>query len=427
MRNPLGVIADDLTGACDVGVQFRKHGLETVVLADVESLVDLQGVFDVIVVDTETRNLTSEEAYRRVRRAVRLLRERNIKLVYKKIDSTLRGNLGAEIKAVMDELEVEAIVVAPAFPSQKRTLIDGRLLINGVPLKETEYAEDPLSPVRGSRLSTGPQSQTGEEVGEIHLSKVRRGVDQLVNEIRKYIRKGTRIITVDAEIQSDLERIAQASAVTNALPCGSAGLASALSSWIFAQPRILVVSGSVNSVTLRQIETAVRMLKVEVIEPDLHGVLEDKGRISRAADALVKEAEVAISKGKDIIIRLAGSKSVISQIQEAGKRLGISRRDVADALLSVLSEAVKNLLKRQSPACLILIGGDTSIRVINELGALGVRVERELLPGIPWGRIIGGEHDGMRVVTKAGGFGDNNTLVEIMGSTKSLLRACSKN
>lgn len=136
MQGFLGVIADDFTGACDVAVQFKKQGLETVVLTDIEFLGSFKGVFDVVVVDTETRNLTSEDAYRKVRRAVRLLRQNNVKLVYKKIDSTLRGNIGAEINAVMDELDVKAIIVAPAFPDQKRTVINGHLLVNGEPLEK---------------------------------------------------------------------------------------------------------------------------------------------------------------------------------------------------------------------------------------------------------------------------------------------------
>jgi uncharacterized protein YgbK (DUF1537 family) len=427
MRNPLGVIADDFTGACDVAVQFRKHGLETVVLADVDSLARLSGAFDVIVVNTETRNLTAKQAYKKVRRAVRLLQERNIRLIYKKIDSTLRGNLGAEIKAVMDELKVKAVIVAPAFPSQKRTLIQGRLLINGVPLKETEYAEDPLSPLGSSRLSTLLRDQTGEEVGEIHLSIVWKGSAQIEKEIREYARRGTKIIAVDAELQSDLTRIAEAAIVTKSLLCGSAGLASALPLQMFPQPRILVVSGSVNTVTLHQIETAERRLKAEVIEPNLRDVLKNEEAIRKASEVLVKEAEAAFSKGKAVVIRLASSKSVIRQIQEAGKRLGMDRREVSDVILSVLSMSVKKILERQSLGCLVLIGGETSIRVINDLRALGVRVERELLPGIPWGRIIGGEHDGLRVITKAGGFGDDGTLVEIIKYAENLLRASSKN
>ena len=418
MQGFLGVIADDFTGACDVAVQFKKQGLETVVLTDIEFLGSFKGVFDVVVVDTETRNLTSEDAYRKVRRAVRLLRQNNVKLVYKKIDSTLRGNIGAEINAVMDELDVKAIIVAPAFPDQKRTVINGHLLVNGEPLEKTEYAYDPLSPVSGSRVSMLIEKQAKKKVGEILLPQIRKDVDLIVKEIRSQIKAGKEVIVADAEIQSDLERIAEASLALNVLLCGSAGLASALSSRLAVQSRVLVVSGSVNKVTLNQIEMAVKKLDVKLIEPVLSGILQDKERIDEVSDDLVEEAEKALAEGKDVIIRLASSRSLISEIQDAGKRLGMNKLQVADLLLSILSRATRKILGGHCFKGLILIGGDTSIRIMDALGAKAIRSEGEFLPGIPSGRIIGGICDGMQVVTKAGGFGDRYTLVKIMKSLK---------
>lgn len=418
MQGFLGVIADDFTGACDVAVQFKKQGLETVVLTDIEFLGSFKGVFDVVVVDTETRNLTSEDAYRKVRSAVRLLRQNNVKLVYKKIDSTLRGNIGAEINAVIDELDVKAIIVAPAFPDQKRTVINGYLLVNGEPLEKTEYAYDPLSPVSGSRVSMLIEKQAKKKVGEILLSQIRKDVDLIVKKIRSQIEAGKEVIVADAEIQSDLERIAEASLALNVLLCGSAGLASALSSRLAVQSRVLVVSGSVNKVTLNQIEMAVKKLDVKLIEPVLSGILQDKERIDEVSDDLVDEAEKALAEGKDVIIRLAGSRSLISEIQGAGKRLGMNKLQVADLLLSILSRATRKILGGHCFKGLILIGGDTSIRIMDALGAKAIRSEGEFLPGIPSGRIIGGICDGMQVVTKAGGFGDRYTLVKIIRSLK---------
>ncbi|HIE18181.1 TPA: four-carbon acid sugar kinase family protein [Candidatus Bathyarchaeota archaeon] len=418
MREFLGVIADDFTGACDAAVQFKKQGLETVVLTDVEFLKSFEDVFDVVVVDTETRNLASEDAYKKVRRAVRLLRQNNVKLVYKKIDSTLRGNIGAEINAVMDELNIEAAIVAPAFPDQKRTVINGQLLVNDVPLEKTEYACDPLSPVSSSRISVLIERQAKKRVGEIPLFHVRKETDLIVEEIRSRIDAGKRIIVADAEIQSDLERIAEASLALNVLLCGSAGLASALSSQLAVQSRVLVVSGSVNNVTLNQIEMAVKKLDVKLIEPVLSGILQDEERVDEASNSLADEAEKAIVEGKDVIIRLAGSKSLISEIQDAGKELGMNKLQVADLLLSVLSRATRKIIGKHNFKRLILIGGDTSIRIMNILGAKAIRSEGEFLPGIPSGRIMGGICDGMQIVTKAGGFGDSYTLVKIMKSLK---------
>jgi len=425
MKRFLGVIADDFTGACDVAVQFKRQGLEIVVLTDAGFLSDFKypvSVFDVLVVDTETRNIPSEDAYKKVRRAVRLLRQSNIELIYKKIDSALRGNIGAEINGVMDELDVEAVIVAPAFPSQNRTVVNGRLLINGVPIEKTEYANDPLSPVNNSQISILIKRQTEIKTGEIHLPKIRRDIDLIIQEIRKNIQAGKRIIVADAESENDLKRIAKASLGLNVLPCGSAGLASAISSELAVESRMLVVSGSLNSATLNQIETAVKKLNLKVIQPHISRSVFDEEKLEAVSDELVKEAEKAVAEGVDVIIRLADSKSLISEIQEAGKKHGMTKLQVADVLLSVLSQAVRKILCKYGFNVLVLIGGETSIKIMNSLGARAVRTEGELLPGIPSGRIMGGEYDGMQIVTKAGGFGDSYTLVKIMESMKSIRR-----
>jgi len=412
------VIADDFTGACDVAVQFKKQGLETIVLTAGASIIGFKDVSDVVVIDTETRNLTPKDAYRKVRKAVKLLRRNGVKLIYKKIDSTLRGNVGAEINAVIDELHVEAVIVTPAFPDQKRTVINGHLLINNVPVEETEYSRDPLSPVSSSKVSLVIEKQARKKVGEIYLSHVRRDVDSFIKEIQRQFETGKKIIVVDAESESDLERIAKASLALNILPCGSAGLASALSSQLAGELKVLIVSGSVNSVTLKQIETAVKKLNLKIIQPCISGILFDEEKLKNASNALVKEAERILAEERAVIIRLADSESLISMIQEAEKRCGMTKLQVADLLLSTLSRAVRRILDKYSFSSLILIGGDTSIRIMDALGAKAIRSEGEILPGIPSGRIIGGIYEGMRVITKAGGFGDDDTLVKIMNSLK---------
>jgi len=416
VKDLLGVIADDLTGACDVGAQFRKQGLNTIILTDGRSITDLKDPFDIVVVDTETRNLQSQEAYKRVREVARLLRQHNVRIIYKKIDSTLRGNVGTEITAVMDELDIEAAIVTPAFPSQKRTVIDGRLLVNGIPIEKTEYAYDPLSPIHISRVSALIKREIEEEVGEITLHKIKKSVDAIVEEAQRIIKKGIRIIVADAEIQSDLERIAKASAFLDILLCGSAGLASAYTYQLALQPRILIVSGSVNRVTLDQIETAIKKIEnVGVIELNLHEIMKNVENIDSALNDLAEQARNLINEERDvIIIRLAKSKSSLLEIQRVGRNLGMNKLEVANLLLSVLGKAVKKILSMYDFDKLVLIGGDTSIKVLNALGAKGVLIEGEVMPGIPIGRIIEGEWNEMRIITKAGGFGDSYTLAKII-------------
>ena len=126
----LGIIADDLTGANDAGVQFAKYGLQTITVLDLEEKdLKLLSEAAVIVVDTETRNLNKLEAYERVRRLTESLVSQKISLIYKKIDSTLRGLPGVELMAVMRAIGVKVGVVVPAFPANKR-IVSGLSLIH---------------------------------------------------------------------------------------------------------------------------------------------------------------------------------------------------------------------------------------------------------------------------------------------------------
>jgi len=416
MTFSFSVIADDFTGACDVGVQFEKYGMETAVLTDTGKLEDLEGKFDILVIDTESRNVSPEIAYRKVRDTLKTLEKIGVELLYKKIDSTLRGNIGAELNAVIDELNLKAVIVTPAFPAHNRTTINGCLFVNNILLERTDFARDPLNPLNESHIPTLIKHQTKRRIGHINLSKIRSGVNHLKDEIQRLIEDGTQIIVADAETPNDLAKIAKASMDLDILPCGSAGLAEHISRLLVSRSRLLVVSGSVNSATLNQIATAEEKLDVKVLEPDLSEVLTSQEKLETAIKNLVHEAEGAVAEGKNVVIRLAKSKDLILKFQKLGKELGMSKLQVAEKLLLVLSEASKRIIENHKFTGLILIGGDTSIKVMNVIGAEGIKLENEVLPGVPIGRILGGKHEGMQVITKAGGFGDKHALVKIMKS-----------
>lgn len=117
----IAVIADDLTGASDSGVQFARKGLRTQVIFDWLGLSDGKDSLDTVVIDTDSRSIPGSMAYDRVSQAAYVLKQKGFTSIYKKLDSTLRGNLGQEIKAVMDVYGFEAAAVVPAFPRIGRT------------------------------------------------------------------------------------------------------------------------------------------------------------------------------------------------------------------------------------------------------------------------------------------------------------------
>jgi len=420
-----GVIADDFTGACDVGIQFKKYGLETLVLTSTEAVEEIKNS-DVVVIDTESRNDSADAAYNKARNAARALKKTCVRLIYKKIDSTLRGNIGAELDAIMDELNLKAVVIAPAFPAANRTTVDGLQLVNGTPLDKTEFAYDPVNPVRESHIPTLIQHQTQRKIGTLHLSKVREEIKPLRHEIKSLIENGCKILVADAEIQNDLKTIAKAALDLKILLCGSAGLAEGVSFWLASslhESRLLVVSGSVNTVTLNQISAAEKMPSVQVLEPDLSAVLIGGEKRSAEAKRLVNDAKESAAKRKDVIVRLAKSRDEVFKIQQLGRKLGMKDLEASESMLSFLGETSKKIIDSCKITGLILVGGDTAINVMKAIEARGIKIVEEVSPGIPMGEILGGRFNGLLTVTKAGGFGREDALTMAMKRLKEKLSA----
>ena len=418
MSRIFGVVADDFTGACDAGVQFRKRGLETVVLTDIEKIRKFKAAADVVVVDTETRNLKPKAAYNRMRRTLKALQKMGVRLVYEKVDSTMRGNVGAELDAVLEETAIKGVLVAPSYPQQGRTVLNGQVYVNGALLEKTEFASELTGSMEGSRVQTLIGRQSDHKIGQVDLSTVRAGPDELRRALERTMREGNRIIVADAETQEDLEMVAKVSIDLDLLPCGSAGLAEKVASLMASERRVLVVSGSFNRVTLDQIEIARRELGMQVVEPDLNGVLVSDEKLRAAAISLADKIGSILQKNETAVMRLASSKNVVQKALDDGEKLGISHKQVAEKLLSVLGMAVDAVSSRFRLSGLVLIGGDSSAKVADAIGAEGIQIEAEIFSGIPFSTINGGKHEGMRVVTKAGGFGDEQTLVDVINYLK---------
>src|SRR5699024_4782106 len=150
----------DLTGANDTGVQFANQGLRTTVLFSDTTLKQTHVKDDVVVLNSDSRALEPKEAYQIVYQQASRLQEFGIKNIFKKIDSTMRGNIGYEADAVMDVFNYTTAFVVPAFPSSKRVTVNGRHYVDQVPLAETEFAHDPATPVKESYIPDLLRKQT---------------------------------------------------------------------------------------------------------------------------------------------------------------------------------------------------------------------------------------------------------------------------
>lgn len=387
----LAIIADDLTGAADAAVAFANQGHSSRVLLD----PSYTGGVDIVSLTTESRHVPPTVAAERVYAIAHNLY--GTPLLYKKIDSTLRGNIAAELFALMDAFELNRSVVAPAFPAQGRTTIRGRQLINGKRLEETDFRKQIISSNVREIFLRAPDARP---VGLITLNEVRRGKTYLSDLL---INRPTGILIADAETDEDLTLIARAVHVTGMrLLCGSAGLCHAVARQMPAShdrsnvtPRtktgpILAVAGSLHAATIAQIEAA-RQADVVIVEPESISIA--------PSDPLFDYMAGLLADNKDVVLA--------SHLVDASttRELTVSDR---------LARFTNRLLKRVSIGGLVLTGGEVASAVCVELGVRAIDVYGEVQPGIPYGALRSGGEDNLRVVTKAGGFGEPDALLTAM-------------
>jgi len=143
-------IADDLTGALETGAKFADQGLSACVTT--ETALTTPPTVRMLVIDAETRHLPAEVARAVVRDVLQSALRFTPCLVYKKTDSTLRGNIAAEFRALLELMPQRSLIYVPAYPEMGRTVKGGRLFVDGVPVHKSAFAADPLEPVRESNI-----------------------------------------------------------------------------------------------------------------------------------------------------------------------------------------------------------------------------------------------------------------------------------
>ena len=153
------IIADDFTGALDTGVQFAARGIKTRVVVGADAALTHQNA-DVLVVDTETRHLPAAQAYAAVEGLVQRAKYAGFAYLYKKTDSALRGNVGAELAALLSASSSRQLAFLPAFPQMNRVTKNGVQYIDGVPVTESPFGVDPFEPVRHATVTDLLAEQT---------------------------------------------------------------------------------------------------------------------------------------------------------------------------------------------------------------------------------------------------------------------------
>lgn len=368
----VGVQADDLTGACDTGAPFAARGLDTLVIVSAGDAPPSPPHAEVLVLDTESRTVPIEGARARARMAGSALKAGPPRLLYKKMDSTLRGRAAAEIDGMLDGLGLGTALLAPAFPAQRRIVVGGRVHVDGQPMETTAFARDPAFPPTGASALALLAVAGVRPVTSLPLATVRQGAAAVRDRIHRFAGTGGRALVADAETDGDLAILADAAGDLGVLLAGSAGLATALAARrpatraprrVLLRRPLVVVAGSAHPATRAQLERLGRRAGVDLLTPPS----------DRGADDPRRRAEMA------------------------GR----------------LADLARARIERSRPGALLLTGGETAIASLRALGAGGLRLTGEIEPGVALGALVGGPFDGLALVTKAGGFGDPDLLVRV--------------
>lgn len=433
------VIADDLTGGNATGVLLAKMGYRANTILNGNSQkvsANVRENCDCLIYSTDSRAVSPEEAYERVFNVTKNLADdaANIKVWSKRIDSTLRGNLGSETDAMIDAVssmtgENVIAVSAPCFPSSGRTLVGGYLLVDGLPLHKTNIAIDPKTPVKTSDMASLFKSKY--KVASIGLNGLMNGKHKLAEEINSLAGQGNRIIVIDCVTQEDLDLIADAVITSGrkVIAVDPGVFTAALSRKLITphskheRRKILAVVGSVNPNTTAQME------ELWLSQHPIANIFAETRRFLESDEE--REAEIsrisseALDKAKfNTVVTVTGDGIYPEKRIDFTPYLkkGSSLDEITDRINSSLSEAAFRILKSEPLfKGLYASGGDVTQAICQRFGASGLELKDEVLPLAAYGLLSEGEFDGLHVVTKGGSQGNSDAVNRCVNYLKEKL------
>ncbi|MUL43574.1 four-carbon acid sugar kinase family protein [Streptomonospora sp. PA3] len=421
------VVADDLTGANATGARFARAGMRVATVTP-EQAPRAARDYDAVVINLDSRHVPAEQAGRLVADAVASAWPAG--LVVKRTDTTLRGNVGAELEAawrtvrerVPEPTPVRALF-APAFPASGRVTVDGVQLLDGVPLERGELALDPLNPMHTSVVADIVGAQTDLPLRHVPLRRVAQG------PLAADLAAGDEpVVLCDALTEQHLADIAEAAAQVHrdtgtvwlAVDPGPAGalLAEALQlrGRAAAAGPLLGVVGSATELTRRQLDAAARSGPVRFVDVDAARLAGGEAGYRAAIARQLADHLAAAAFPEPVVLRTAQSARDVVELPSAAKL-------ALPGLLAGLVAEVVDSAGAAVPSGLYTSGGEVTSAVLDALHVRAFEVGGEVVPLAVHGRISGGVLDGIPVVTKGGLVGDDATLVECLAKLRRAVQA----
>lgn len=406
------VIADDITGALDTGIQFAKRGIRTQIFTEGKLIEgDVKTDTEVIVVDSESRPLSAEESYQVVLGIAAWAQKNGIGIIFKKTDSALRGNIGAELQAVADAVKGVPVYFLPGHPEIGRITKDGVHYISGELLENSVFGKDPFEPVTKSYIPDIIKDQSDIPV-------ICKRPEESVTDERKAV---SEVIVCDTQTVKDIDAILDGLARANRLKliAGCAVLGERLAEKIFLSRKeisayektdgLYVACGSLNKITLRQLEYAERndsfirrkLTMEQKYSADYYKTLKGKKFLEEMIELCKKNKKV-------IVDSFDTEENIVNFMSDKSKNIEELRALIPQAhgyIVKALAEEPVNLT-------VLMTGGDTLMGYMKLVGCTQIEPVCEIEPGLVVSRLIWNGY-GQQIISKSGGFGTEDILCRI--------------
>ena len=404
------ILADDFTGGLDTGVQFASRGVSTCVITDPAADFTAEaGNSQVLVVVAETRHVTPDRAYEMVAAAMRKGMEAGIPSIYKKTDSALRGNIGAELTAVLEASGEKMLPFIPALPAMNRVTRGGVHYIDGTPVADSVFGRDPFEPVRESDVTRLIAAQSEVPARSLTAEEL-EGAEG--------------IAVLDAESEDDLRRIGQALAQHGGcrICAGCAGFASILPELLRLEnggkpevPKLggglFVLCGSVNPITQRQLDFGeqhgferIHIPPEEKLYPERFPDGEGKAALERWSQRMADNPWM--------ILDANDTDPSNRETAEKAAKAGLTTEDVRQRISASLGRILCAMAETPADRIMLITGGDTLLQGMNSMKVYRMFPIAEVFPGVVLSRVTlcGTER---LVMTKSGGFGEESLLADL--------------
>lgn len=413
------VIADDVTGANDIGIMYAKAGLETLVYSYEPRKNQTYRECDVLILDTDSRFDTRKHAYRKVFDALKGAPKEGVKQYINKQCSVFRGNIGAEFDAMLDALQETFAVVVLGFPNNGRTTVHSRHYVFGTLLEESQFRSDPVHPMQCSDLREILRKQSGRPVGAVHYEVYEKGTQAVKDALEQARARGGYCI-MDVRDNQDLEFLADILKEERII-CGSSALSEYLakvqnfSGWAsgwqeqeVSGEKVLCMAGSLTPQTINQ-TAYMRNEGYPVFELDTRKLLDKEG-LAEESRRLQKAAVHAYESGTFVMVHSMQAVDLVAETKCLAAERGIDNKQVSTLVSGVLSEIAAAVTKECGVRKMIVCGGDTSASLCARLGIRGMRVLKEIETGLPTCESV--EAPYYQMVLKSGSFGSTEFILK---------------